>query len=117
MDNRYSYTQEEMEEIRKTTSGFYNVDPDGVTLLFGRFYVLHRDFELHRHLKDTYTYPVYGWSWYESEEQARAALNCPRPLSREELLAQARADMREKLEATGQFDAQEIDRMLENLNS
>ena len=85
MDNRKVYTEEEMESIRASgTSGFYKVDPDGVTLLFGRFYVLNADYELHRHLKDTYSYPVDGWSWFESEEAARQALNCPVPKTEEE---------------------------------
>ena len=94
MDNRYEYTQEEMEAIRAAgTSGFYKVDPDGVTLLFGRFYVLNANYELHRHLKDTYTYPVDGWAWYESEEAARQALNCPVPKTEEEIREEKLAEI------------------------
>ena len=84
-DNRYTYTQEEMAEIRLTDSGFYKVDPDGTTLLFGRFYVLNAEYELHRHLKDTYVYPTDGWAWYESEEEARLALDLPVPPTEEEI--------------------------------
>lgn len=84
---RYEYTQAEMESIRETTSGYYKCDPDGVTLLFGRFYVVNAAYELHRHLNDTYTYPVDGWSWYDSEDAARLALNLPVPLTEEQILA------------------------------
>lgn len=77
MDNRYPYTEEELEQARQLTDGFYRVQ-DG-QLIYGRFFVLHQDYELHRHLKDTYTYPIDGWQWYDSEEQARDQLNCPKP--------------------------------------
>lgn len=93
MDNRYEYTQEEMESIRQTDSGFYKVDPDGATLLFGRFYVLNANYELHRHLKDTYTYPVDGWSWYESEDAARLALDLPKPKTAEEIREEKLAEL------------------------
>jgi hypothetical protein len=84
-DNRHTYTQEEMAAARLSTDGFYRVDPDGETLLYGRFYVLHAEYELHRHRRDTYTYPVAGWSWYESEEAARLALDLPVPPTEEEI--------------------------------
>jgi hypothetical protein len=83
MDNRYEYTEEETAAIRTTTSGWYKQDPGG-QLLFGRFYVLNADYELYRHLKDTYTYPIDGWSWYESEEEARTALGIVEPPTPEE---------------------------------
>lgn len=114
MDNRREYTQEEMESIRAAgTSGFYKVDPDGTTLLFGRFYVLNAEYELHRHLHGTYTYPVAGWSWYESEEEARLALNCPLPKTAQEIAEETRA----QLAATGQFTDAQIDAMLSALNT
>jgi hypothetical protein len=56
------------------TSGFYKLDPDGVTVLHGPNFVINANYELHREHKDTYDYPVDGWSWYNSEEEARAAL-------------------------------------------
>lgn len=99
MDTRKEYTQAEMTAIREAgTSGFYRVDPDGETLLFGRFWVLNAEYELHRDQKDTYTYPVAGWSWYESEEEARLALDCPKPKTEEEIMA----DKLEQLEALRQ---------------
>lgn len=81
------YTLEYVEAERQKDSGFYKVDPDGVTLLYGRFYVLNANYELWRDQKDTYTYPIDGWSWYESEAQARDILNCPKPKTEEEMLA------------------------------
>ena len=86
MDNRYPYTAEELEQARQLTDGFYR-SQDG-QLIYGRFYVLHQDYELHRHLKDTYTYPIDGWAWYDSEDLARVALNCPRPKTTEEQAAE-----------------------------
>lgn len=83
MDNRKIYTEEEMMAIRQTTSGWYKQDPGG-ELLFGRFYVLNANYELHRHLADTYTYPIDGWSWYDSEEEARTALGIVDPPTAEE---------------------------------
>jgi hypothetical protein len=51
------------------TSGFYNKD---AMLRAGKF-VIGPDFELHSELKDTYTYPVNGWIWFDSAEEAAAS--------------------------------------------
>ncbi len=88
MDNRYEYTQQEMMAISQLDDGFYKVDPDGITLLYGRFYVLNAEYELHRHLSDTYLYPVGGWQWFDSEELARVAFSLPKPPTEEEILAE-----------------------------
>lgn len=56
------------------TSGFYKLDPDDVTILHGPNFVLNADYELRRDTKDEHSYPVDGWSWYDSEEEALAAL-------------------------------------------
>jgi len=87
MDNRYEYTEAEMTAIREYTDGFYKLDHDG-SFLYGRFYVLNANYELHRHLKDTYTYPVDGWSWYESEQSAMLALGYVPPKTEEEIRAE-----------------------------
>lgn len=75
MDNRYPYTVEEAELIRQKTDGFYKIDSGGGMLLYGRFYVLNAEYELHRHLKDDFTYPVDGWYWFDSEEEAKQFFN------------------------------------------
>lgn len=54
-------------------SGFYKLDPSG-ELLHGPNFVYGPDFTLLRELKDTYSYPVNGWSWFDTFEQAQAAL-------------------------------------------
>lgn len=56
------------------TSGFYKLD--GI-LLFGPNFVLNANYELYRDHYDTYTYPVDGWYWFDSEEQAKDFFNMP----------------------------------------
>lgn len=50
------------------TSGFYKEDGD---LLYGPNFVLNANYELYRDQHDTYTYPVDGWYWFDSELEAR----------------------------------------------
>ena len=57
------------------TQGFYK--NDNGTLLHGPNYVLNKNYELHAETKDQHTYPVDGWTWFDSEEEARVALNVP----------------------------------------
>lgn len=57
------------------TSGFYKLD--GETLLFGPNFVLNKDYELRRATKDQHTYPIDGWSWFDSEPEARAFYGLP----------------------------------------
>lgn len=54
------------------TCGFYNQD---AMLRAGKF-VYGPGFTLLCEEKDTYTYPVHGWTWYESAELAAAAFGC-----------------------------------------
>jgi hypothetical protein len=54
----------------ESTAGFYKVDGE---LLYAPNGVLHACYELLPDLKNTYTYPVDGWTWYDSEEAARKA--------------------------------------------
>lgn len=60
------------------TSGFYTVDADGV-FHHAPNWVEAPGYELRRELKDTYTYPVSGWTWFDSVELARAAFGIPEP--------------------------------------
>ena len=59
------------------TSGFYkNIDGE---LVYGPNFVLgaYGAYELRRATKDSNTYPVDGWYWFDSEEQARTELGMP----------------------------------------
>ena len=58
----------------ENTSGFYKLDGD---LLFGPNFVLNANYELRRENKDSYTYPIDGWYWFDSEEAARAFFGLP----------------------------------------
>jgi hypothetical protein len=55
------------------TSGFYKMDSG--ELLYGPNFVLNKDFELRRETRNDHTYPVDGWSWFDSEEDAVAFFN------------------------------------------
>jgi len=57
-----------IEEEILDTSGFYKLDGDN--LLFGPNYVLNANYELHKETHDHHTYPVDGWYWFDSEEEA-----------------------------------------------
>lgn len=61
-----------MEEEIQDTSGFYKNDNE--YLLFGPHFVLNANYELRRETHDQHTYPVDGWYWFDSEEQAKEAL-------------------------------------------
>ena len=56
------------------TNGFYKLDAD---LLYGPNYVLNANYELRRETKDQHTYPIDGWYWFDSEEQARLFFDLP----------------------------------------
>lgn len=55
------------------TSGFYN---KGFMLRAGQF-VFGPDFTLLRADQATYDYPVEGWYWFDSAEEAAAAFDVP----------------------------------------
>ena len=57
-----------MDGDRMRGAGFYKLD-DGM-LLYGANFAVNANYELYKEQKDTYTYPVDGWSWYESEQAA-----------------------------------------------
>lgn len=56
------------------TAGFYKLDPDGVTVLYGPNFVLNSSYELWKEQHDSYSYPVDGWYWFDTEEEAYAFL-------------------------------------------
>jgi hypothetical protein len=57
--------------------GFYK-DDNGF-LVWSADRVLNENFELWLDQKDTYTYPVEGWYWFDSEVEARNTLECYGP--------------------------------------
>jgi hypothetical protein len=56
---------------------FYKLDGD---LLEAPNFVLNKDYELRVANKDEYSYPVEGWYWFDTIEQARAFFNLPEPV-------------------------------------
>lgn len=52
------------------TSGFYKLDP-GSILLYGPNFVINANYALYCNQHETYTYPVDGWYWFDSETEAR----------------------------------------------
>jgi len=59
------------------SAAFYKLD-NGV-LLWAPNSVLHATYELHANQHQTYTYPVDGWTWFESDAEARAYFGLPEP--------------------------------------
>ena len=48
-------------------------------LLYGPNFVLNANYELRRETHDQHTYPIDGWSWFDSEEDARLFFDLPAP--------------------------------------
>lgn len=61
-----------------TGAGFYNANMD-----FGCCFVTAPDYELLMELKDTYTYPDHGWTWFNTVQEARAFYGIPEPIVEE----------------------------------
>lgn len=51
-----------------STAGFYKLDSSEV--LFGPNYVLNQAYTLHKDSHQQNTYPVDGWYWFDSIEEA-----------------------------------------------
>lgn len=58
-------------------SGFYKYESDN--LLYGPSFVISKDFELRAESKDEHTYPIDGWYWFDSIEDACLFFNIPLP--------------------------------------
>ena len=62
---------------------FNSYKPDGffksyeTYIAHGPNFVKHKDFELYRDEKDSYTLPIDGWYWFDSEEEACAFFGLP----------------------------------------
>lgn len=48
-------------------AGFYKLDGD---LIYGPNFVYGPNFELLKEQKDTYAYPIEGWYWFDTQEEA-----------------------------------------------
>lgn len=59
------------------TSGFYKLDSGDI--LFGPNYVLNQAYSLYRASHDQNTYPVDGWYWFDSIEEAYSFFGLPYP--------------------------------------
>jgi hypothetical protein len=59
-------------------SGFYKRDGD--TVLHGPNFVLNRDYELHADTHGDHDYPVDGWYWFDSDDEAYAFFDLPLPV-------------------------------------
>jgi hypothetical protein len=60
------------------TSGFYKLDG---SLLYGPNYVLNANYELRRETREDHSYPVDGWYWFDTEEEARLFFDLPLELA------------------------------------
>lgn len=54
------------------TSGFYKIDIGSDIIICAPHFVLggYDIYQLYREQKDTYTYPIDGWYWFDSEQLA-----------------------------------------------
>lgn len=64
------------------TAGFYKYESD--ILYYGPHFVLNLDYELRAESKDEHTYPVDGWYWFDSIQDACLFFNIPLPDNQEE---------------------------------
>lgn len=61
-----------MDEENIDTSGFYK--NENGTLLFGPNFVLNSNYELRKETHEQHNYPVDGWFWFDTEQEAVIAL-------------------------------------------
>ena len=61
-----------------TTCGFYKLENEAV--LYGPHFVLNANYELRCETHDQHTYPVDGWYWFESEDEAYAFFDVEKPV-------------------------------------
>ena len=64
------------------TSGFYKYESE--TLMYGPNFVLDKNFELMIESKDDHAYPVDGWYWFDTMEDAYLFFNIPLPEGEDE---------------------------------
>lgn len=59
------------------SAAFYKLDNG--QLLYAPNSVFNADYELHANQHETYTYPVHGWTWFETDVEAREYFGLPEP--------------------------------------
>lgn len=59
------------------TAGFYKFDNG--ELLYGPNFVLNAQYELRKETHDHHQYPVDGWYWFDSAEDAQQLIAPPTP--------------------------------------
>lgn len=62
--------------MEQNTSGFYKLDGE---LLYAPNFVLgaYGAYELRKETYQEHTYPIDGWSWFDTENEARVFFNMP----------------------------------------
>lgn len=60
------------------TQGFYKKENDN--LIYSQNLVLNSEYQLFKELKDEYNYPIDGWYWFDSEDDAYVFFNIEKPL-------------------------------------
>lgn len=61
------------DRVNKNTSGFYKYEEP--SLLYGPNFVLDANFELRKETKNNHEYPIDGWYWFDSREEALEFFN------------------------------------------
>lgn len=81
-------------ELDFYAAGFYRVDDEN-NLLYAPTAVYAPDYTLLAAERFNYTYPINGWYWFESYEQAVAQWSIELPPTEEEILAAKQAQVEE----------------------
>lgn len=55
--------------MEEDTSGFYKLD-ESEDILYASYAVYNKDYTLLKDQKDSFTYPVDGWYWFNTREEA-----------------------------------------------
>jgi hypothetical protein len=63
--------------MNENTAGFYKHEEP--SLHHGPNYVLDTNYKLYKETKDDHTYPIDGWYWFDSVEEARTFFGIPEP--------------------------------------
>lgn len=62
----------------KNLSGFYKINSDK-NILYASLLVMNKEYTIKKELKDTYSYPIDGWYWFDTEDEAYAFFGIEKP--------------------------------------